>query len=211
MTSGAEDKQATPKRIAQLLPPRTPATKRQSEDSVEEIRLSNTPGSLKRARTSRRTPQELAEKITQILTPGYILSAFTNNAVKSCGVVQVLGTRHQNGITWVKLCDSEHAVYNCTGASPEVTAELKRVKRFEIVRIRSAYRKGFILYIEAIDRNQDVKSSEYLVVKDGLDSCTFIGRDFLQQVAVAAGAGSENGLDMRHDFFITKTPIRMRR
>ena len=79
------------------------------------------------------------------------------------------------------------------------------------VRIRSAYRKGFILYIEAIDRNQDVKSPEYLVVKDGLESCTFIGREFLQQVAVAAGAGSENGLDMRHDFFITKTPIRMRR
>ena len=60
------------------------------------------------------------------------------------------------------------------------------------------------------DRSEDVKSPEYLVVKEGQDSCTFIGREFLQEAAVSAGAVSEHGLDMGHDFFINKTPIRIR-
>ena len=34
----------------------------------------------------------------------------------------------------------------------------------------------------------------------------FIGRDFLQQAAVAAGAGSEHGLDIGHIFLLTKLP-----
>ena len=68
----------------------------------------------------------------------------------------------------------------------------------------------FIYCIEVFDRSEDVKSPEYLVVKEGQDSCTFIGREFLQEAAVSAGAVSEHGLDMGHDFFINKTPIRIR-
>ena len=108
VSSGREELMATPKRVTQLA--RTPTTKRLSELSVDDLRLSNTPGSLKKPRTSRRTPKELSEKITELLTPGWILAAFTNQGFKSHGCVQVLGSRQQNGKTWIKLCDSQYCL-----------------------------------------------------------------------------------------------------
>ena len=93
-----------------------------------------------------------------------------------------------------------------------MTQELKKVKAFEIVRIMSTFRKGFILYNELFDRSAHVESPDHLIVKDGLDSCSFIGRKFLHELAEEAGAGSENqGWDKTHAFFSNKTPIRKRR
>ena len=105
--------------------------KRPAELSIEEFHLTNTPGSLKKAKTTRRTENvNLSEKLLHLLTPGFVRAASTESQFNKLGVVQVIGSKVEKGVTFFKLCDSEEATYNVRGANDEINAAPNQVPKF---------------------------------------------------------------------------------